>query len=177
MAKKVSAQSPLNGQFKFKSNSQLSVQEMPDIKQFQAMIRKGKTIGRGHKLIPLEGAEIDGLFICAVGPGDYWIFAENHDEQGVNKLLRETASLFEQTHGRVVLRIEGVCASDILSKGSPLDLDNMPGMGAAHTVVEHIPVLIAKHDEVDGYLVSIPRSFANSFSSWLTEAALDFTEK
>lgn len=177
MAKMATAQSPLKGQFQFKSNSQLSVQEMPGITQFQAIIRKGKTIGRGHKLSPLEGAEIDGLFICAVGPGDYWIFTEKHDEQGINKLLGETASLFEQSHGRVVLRIEGACAADILAKGSPLDAEVMPERGAAHTVVEHIPVLVAKHDEVDGYLVSIPRSFANSFVAWLTEAALDFAEK
>ena len=172
-------QSPLEGRTQPSAHSGVSIQELSGITQFQVIVRKGKTVAPGKTLSPLEGREIDGLFICATGPGDYWVFAGNHDTRAVEALLNEqfgeTASLFDQSHGRVMLRIEGPRAAGILAKGSPLDLDTMPASGAAHTVIEHIPVLVAWRDGFEGVDVSIPRSYAGSFVTWLAEAALEFT--
>lgn len=173
-------QSPLDGPVQLGPHSGLSVEELPGITQFQVIARKGKSAAFGKTLAPLEGAEIEGLFICATGPGEYWVFAEKNDACGVEALLLnqfgETAFLFNQSHGRVVLRIEGPRAADVLAKGSPLDMRVMPASGAAHTVVEHIPVLVAWREGFEGVDVSIPRSYAVSFGIWLTEAALEFTD-
>lgn len=148
--------------------------------QFQVIVRKGKSTAFGRKLAPLEGAEVGGLFICATGPDEYWVMAVKQGASDVEtRLLKqfgETASLFDQSHGRAVLRIEGPCAADVLAKGSSLDLDTIPASGAVHTVIEHIPVLVAWRAGFAGVDISIPRSFAGSFATWLAEAALEFTD-
>jgi heterotetrameric sarcosine oxidase gamma subunit len=172
-------QSPLEGRTQLNAHSGVSFQELSSITQFQVIVRKGKSTALGKKLAPLEGREVDGLFICATGPGEYWVMAEKHDAHDVEAMLLkqfgETASLFDQSHGRVMLRIEGPRAADILAKGSPLDLDAMPASGAAHTVIDYIPALLAWRDGFEGVDVSIPRSYAVSFVTWLAEAALEFT--
>ncbi len=88
--------------------------------QFQVIVRKGKSTAFGRKLAPLEGAEVGGLFICATGPDEYWVMAVKQGASDVEtRLLKqfgETASLFDQSHGRAVLRIEGPCAADVLAK-------------------------------------------------------------
>ena len=174
------SQSPLDGPVQLSPHSGLSVEELPGITQFQVIARKGKSTAFGKTLAPLEGAEIGGLFICATGPGEYWVFAEKNDAHYVEAMLfnqfGEAASLFDQSYGRVVLRIEGPCAAEILAKGSPLDLDGMPASGAAHTVIEHISVLVARRDGFAGFDVSMPRSFAKSFVTWLAEAVLEYTD-
>ncbi len=148
--------------------------------QFQVIARKGKSIAFGRKLAPLEGVEADGLFICASGPGEYWVFAEKlcacDVETVLGKELGETASLFDQSHGRIVLRIEGPCAADVLAKGTALDFHPtaFPAQGAAHTVIEHIPALVAQRTGLGCYDISVSRSYGLSFITWLTEAGREF---
>ncbi len=136
--------------------------------QFQVILRKGEASRS------LEIMEDDGLLICATGPDEFWVFSEQHDAQGVEtvlgRMIGETASLFDQSHGRVVLRIEGPRTIEVLAKGSPLDFDALPVKGAAHTVIEHIPVLISRREAAGPYDVSVPRSYAASFIAWLEEA-------
>lgn len=167
--------SPLEGQIQFVSHPDVSVRELHRITQFQVIARKGAPDAFAKQLAPLEGTEIDGLFISATGPREFWVFAAKHSSREVEALLfeqfGETAALFDQSHGRVVLRIEGPRAADILARGSPLDPGEAPASGAAHTVFEHIPVLVAWRDGLAGADVSIPRSFAGSFVSWLAGAA------
>ncbi len=179
-------QSPLEGQIQSGRHLDLSVQELPGIAQFQVISRKGKSavlgkkvaglLARKNALTSLEGAEAGGFFICGPGPGEYWVFAEKPGARDVetmlDKELGETASLFDQSHGRIVLRIEGPRATDVLAKGTPLDFHPtaFPAQGAAHTVIAHIPALVAQRAGLGCYDISVPRSYGLSFITWLTEA-------
>jgi sarcosine oxidase subunit gamma len=164
-------QSPLEERISLGSQPGLSVQELPGITQIQLLASKPAP---GKKLSALEGVEGDGLYICATASGEYWVFSENHDARGVETLLGkkfgESASLFDQSHGRMLLRLEGPRTIEILAKGSPLDFDTLPTRGAAHTVIEHIPVLISRREAAGPYDISVPRSYAASFIAWLEEA-------
>ena len=170
-------QSPLEGRVKLGAQPGLGIQELPGMTQFQVLAHKGKSTALGRKLAALEGVEENGLFIYATAPGEYWVFAEENDAHDVKALLSkkfsETVSIFDQSHGRLVLRIEGPRAADIVAKGSPLDLDAMPGSGAAHTVIEHMPVLVCQRTKPACYDISVPRSYAISFVAWLMETVRD----
>lgn len=167
----------------------VAIEERGEVTQLQLVARNGKSgllgkrlarlLGRIKPLGALEGAENKGLFICAVGPRDYWVFADKMRSLAAFDALAEvagdSASIFDQSEGRVVLRLSGEQAADILAKGSALDLQGptFPATGGAQTVIEHIPALVAKRSAADAYDISVPHSYAASFVSWLREAARD----
>ncbi len=169
------------------SASNLVMQERTHVTQLQAIARKGQgaaLAGRlsglcaaGKALAPLEGAEAGGIAVYATGPHDYWIFSETHGAEALQRRLAdelgETASLFDQSHARFVIRISGDNATGVLAKGSPLDLDAGPfrGQGASHTTIAHIPVLVARRGAPPCHDLSVPLGYAVSFMAWLLEAA------
>ncbi len=170
--------------------SSLVIQERPNVAQLQVIARKDQgaslarrlsaLLGAATALAPLEGAEADGVDVYATGPLEYWVFSETHSAQVLERRLAdelgETASLFDQSHARIVVRISGDSATGLLAKGTPLDLDAgaFPAEGASHTMIEHIPALVARRAVPACYDLSVPRSYAGSFVAWLAEAALGF---
>ncbi len=133
-----------------------------------------------NKRHPLEGAAADGVRIYATGPLEYWVFSETHGAQALDRRLADalgdTASLFDQSHARFVVRISGNDATGLLAKGTPLDLDAgaFPAEGASHTMIEHIPALVRRRAVPACYDLSVPRSYAGSCVAWLAEAARGF---
>jgi sarcosine oxidase subunit gamma len=170
--------------------SGLVIQERPNAVQIQVIARKDQGaslagrvstfLGTAKTLAPLAGGSADGIHIYATGPLDYWVFSETHDARTLERRLADelgdTASLFDQSHARLVLRISGNNATGLLAKGTPLDLDvgAFPSPGASHTTIDHIPALVARHAVPVCYDLSVPRSYAGSFWAWLAEAALEF---
>jgi len=168
----------------------LVIQERPNVTQLQVIPRKDQSaslarrfssyLGVRKALAPLEGAEVDGVHVYATGPLEYWVFSETHDVQALERRfadeLGDTASLFDQSHARFVVRISGNDATGLLAKGTPLDLEAgaLPAHGASHTIIEHIPALVARCAIPVYYDLSVPCSYAGSFLTWLAEAALDF---
>jgi len=168
----------------------LVIQEQPNVAQIQVIARRGQNaslarrissfLGISESLAPREGGQIYGLYIYATGPQEYWVFSAEHSAQEVELRLAyelgDTASLFDQSHGRFVLRISGDDATRLLAKGTSLDLDEgvFPAQGASHSTLEHMPVLVAKRTSPQCFELSVPRSYAGSLLNWLTEAALEF---
>lgn len=168
----------------------VSIEELPDMAQFQLIARKGEAaqlagslsrfLGLKHALAPMEGAEINGLFICATGPLEYWVFAEGREPSGalreLGEIVGDSASLFDQSAGRCVIRLAGKHAANVLAKGTSLDLQGeaYPSQGASHTVIDHIPALAGWRTDPARYDISVPRSYAGSFIAWLSEAALEY---
>lgn len=193
MAETAGRQSPLAGLMEPGTHGDgepgVAIEERQEVTQLQLIARNGKTdvlgkqlaafLGRKKPLGALEGAEKKGLFICAVGPRDYWVIADDMAPadafKTLNKIVGDNASIFDQSEGGAVLRLSGEKAADILAKGSALDLQGpaFPAIGAANTVIEHIPVLVAKRPRADAYDISVPRGYAASFLNWLREAARD----
>lgn len=168
----------------------LVIQERPNVTQLQVISRKDQSaslarrfsslLGTGKALAPLEGAEADGVHVYATGPLEYWVFSETHSAQALERRLADelgdTASLFDQSHARFVVRISGDDATRLLAKGTPLDLEAgaLPAHGASHSMIEHIPALVARCAIPVYYELSVPRSYAESYVAWLTEAALEY---
>jgi heterotetrameric sarcosine oxidase gamma subunit len=168
--------------------SDIVIQERPNVTQFQVIARKdqGASLARrlsallGAALAPQQGVETDGLCVYATGPGEYWVFSESLGagalERRLDDELGETASLFDQSHTRIVVSIRGDGATGLLALGTPLDLEGDAPLprGASHTALDHVPALVVRRAARNSYDLSVPRSYAGSFVAWLGEAALEF---
>ncbi len=168
----------------------ISIGERRDVAQIQLIARKGKAeqagrafarfLGRKSVLAPLEGAERNGLLICATGPLEHWVFAQGRSPGEVKRelsgIVGASVSLFDQSAGRSVIRLSGAHVADVLAKGAPLDLqsESLPATGASHTAINHIPALVVRCANPACHDVSVPRSYAGSFIAWLCEAALEY---
>lgn len=95
---------------------------------------------------------------------------------GVAERAGDLGHASEQSHGRVVIRLAGPCARDVLAKGCRLDLHpgvHQPGM-CAQTPIAQVGVLIHQVDETPSYDLLVFAGFARHFWEWLTEAAAEF---
>jgi sarcosine oxidase subunit gamma len=89
--------------------------------------------------------------------------------------LDGVASVSDQSHGRVVIRISGPKARYVLAKGSPVDWHPraFPVGAVAATQMAHVGVH-AQRIAGDQYDLSLFRGFSESFWEWLTEQAQEF---
>ena len=172
------------------NTSGLSIQERRDVVQLQLIARNNRVaqaaealaefLGQQTALQPLEGAAKNGLSIFATGPREYWILAEGisaaQATTDVINITGQSASIFDQSDARIVIRLAGLNALNVLAKGTALDLgeDAFPQPGAAHTALNHIPAIIARHSVPSCFDVAIPRSYAASFMTWLRDAAREY---
>lgn len=133
------------------------------------------------RALPEAGYSADGegatLHWCQ--PGQWYAVAEGRAE---GALYREARAAFEgvaavsdQSHGRIIIGIEGPKARAVLAKGTPIDLHPRsfgPGRSAV-TVMAHVGVHLAQTGE-DAFELSVFRGFSESFWEWLTEQAEEF---
>ena len=168
----------------------LVIQEQLNVAQIQVIARKGRSaslarrlssfLGIRKALAPREGGQTDFIHLYATGPQEYWVFSTKLGAQALERQLADAlenaASLFDQTHGRFIIRISGDDAVRLLAKGTSLDLDEsvFPALGASHTTLEHIPALVVRRTSPDCFELSVPRSYAGSLQSWLGGAAREF---
>lgn len=98
-------------------------------------------------------------------------------EHELEPLLKEIASIVDQSDARAVVEISGDRARDVLAKGLPIDLDSSAFAtgDVAITHASHIGVVICQTNEVPTYHISMFRSFADSFLEWLIEASEEFS--
>lgn len=110
-------------------------------------------------------------------PGQWLAVAETRAGlHGLAEALRGVAAVTDQSDGRAVVRVSGRQARAMLVKGVALDLHPRafrPGQ-AAVTNIAHINAQIWQRDEAPTYDITVARSFAGSFWSWLTHAAAEF---
>jgi methylglutamate dehydrogenase subunit D len=114
------------------------------------------------------------------GPGQWLAMHEDPDGATLERRLRAAlgplASVSDQSDGRIVMRVGGSRARDLLAKGVPIDLHPMafgPG-DAAVTIVAHIGAHIWQVDETPTYELIVARSYAAAFLEWLLDAAAEF---
>ena len=113
------------------------------------------------------------------GPDQYFVVAEGRGEGALHRELKASlagmASVSDQSHGRVVIRVEGPKARAVLAKGTPVDLH--PGVfpvgKSALTQMAHVGVHLTRVGE-DAYDLSVFRGFAESFWEWISEQAEEF---
>ena len=113
------------------------------------------------------------------GPNQYFVVAEGRGEGALYRELKAAlagiASVSDQSHGRVIIRISGPKARDVLAKGTPVDLhpDHFPVGTSALTQMAHVGVHLTRVD-ADAYDLSVFRGFSESFWEWITEQAEEF---
>jgi sarcosine oxidase subunit gamma len=113
------------------------------------------------------------------GPEQYFVLAEAKPEGALYRELKLAlsglASVSDQSHGRVVIRIAGPKARAVLAKGTPVDLhrDEFPIGKSALTQMAHVGVHLTRVGE-DAFDLSVFRGFSESFWEWMTEQAEEF---
>jgi sarcosine oxidase subunit gamma len=136
--------------------------------------RKGQSAAVTQGLATLKGAAVQWA-----GPDQYFVLAEGRGEgalyREVKAMLDGQASVSDQSHGRVLIRVAGAKARAVLAKGTPVDLhpDAFPVAKSAMTQMAHVGVHLTRVAE-DTYDLSVFRGFAESFWEWITEQAEEF---
>jgi methylglutamate dehydrogenase subunit D len=128
--------------------------------------RKGKAAALAKALKSFTTAQWAGFEQYYVLDTDYF---------SVAKKLAGLASCSDQSHGRVIIRIEGPKARHVLCKGTPVDLhDSEFAIGkSAVTQMAHVGVHLTRVG-ADAFELSVFRGFCESFWEWLTEQAEEF---
>jgi methylglutamate dehydrogenase subunit D len=136
--------------------------------------RKGKAKALKDTLATLKSVDV-----LWAGPDQYFVQSTSKPEAAIyNELknkLQNIASVTDQSHGRVTIRISGPIARAVLAKGTPIDLhdDEFPLSKSALTQMAHVGVHLTRTGK-DEFSVSVFRGFSESFWDWLTSQAAEF---
>jgi len=86
------------------------------------------------------------------------------------------AAITDLGNGRIVLRIAGRRARDLLAKGSGIDLHGraFPAGSCAQGLLGHVGALIHAVDAAPTFDLYIARSYAQTVWEWLTESAAEY---
>jgi methylglutamate dehydrogenase subunit D len=114
------------------------------------------------------------------GPGQWLACAEGIEplmfEERLRSELSGLASVSDQSDSRIIVRVAGSHARDMLAKGVMVDLHPRafrPG-DVALTTVAYVGVHLWQIDAAPTYELAVYRSFAGSFWHWLIDAGAEF---
>lgn len=136
----------------------------------------------GVELPKEPGRRVEGETISFVwaGPNQWLAIAERAGDRDLERELKSSlaglASVVDQSDGRVVVRISGPRARDVLAKGVPIDLHPRtfrPG-DVAITHASHIGIILWMLDDTPTYEAALFRSYAESFAHWLDVSSAEF---
>ena len=159
----------------------LTMASFAAIRGKDAELREAIRAAYGAELPKGSGrVEGDGIAFVWAGPDQWLAVAEreqNRDlESELKSKLADIASVVDQSDGRVVVRISGPHAREVLAKGVPIDLHPRvfkPG-SVTITHASHIGVILWQTDDAPTYEAAMFRSYADSFAHWLFESAAEF---
>jgi sarcosine oxidase subunit gamma len=138
-----------------------------------------ESFGIDLPMTPKRGAH-DGVAFAWAGPGQWLAMSESESparfESRLLTALGTSASVFDQSGGRVVIRISGSAARDVLAKAVPLDLHPsvFPAGTTASTLAGHIGVQIWLLADTPSFELAVSRSYAQSFWLFLLASAAEF---
>ncbi|MDP4822927.1 MAG: sarcosine oxidase subunit gamma [Aestuariivirgaceae bacterium] len=131
--------------------------------------------------LPHPGGTTEGKSVTFYwcGAEQYFAVATGMAEGALYDALRaaagDLAAFSDQSHARMMLKVEGPAVRRLLAKGTPVDLhpDAFPQDGSAVTQMAHVGVNLAASGP-DGFVLSVFRGFGESFWEWLTSQAAEF---
>jgi sarcosine oxidase subunit gamma len=121
----------------------------------------------------------NGMALVGCGPGQWLVVVEGSQGIALARLADAPAgiaSVIDHSSGKVVVRVAGARARDVLAKGCPIDLHARafgPGAAAA-TEIAHMGCLIWQVDDHPTFDLAVNRSLAKSFWSWLAASAAEY---
>lgn len=126
-------------------------------------------------LAGFAGTEPHGL--RSAGPGQWFIVGDSpmtHDEfQAMAARITPHAFLVDQSHGRVRIGLKGSRISDVLAKGTGVDLEGIDVGHSAMTLVGHISVHLTR-TAPDAIELMVLRGFAESLWDDLVRMSREF---
>jgi sarcosine oxidase subunit gamma len=128
---------------------------------------------------PRRMAHGQGLIVQWCGDQQYYAIAEGRPEGALTLELKSSleglASVSDQSHGRVVIRLSGERTREVLAKGSPVDFHRreFPVNASVPTQMAHVGVHVSRPEE-EVFELSLFRGFSEHFWEWLTEQAQEF---
>ncbi len=153
------------------------------------LARKGQNAALAERFRERYGVDLpvkpkavgeSAMVVVWSGPDQWLAVAPEDTSGGIETELREiagaTASIADQSDGRLFLRLSGPHIRDTLAKGLPIDLHDrvfQPG-DAAITAAAHISVQIWQVDDTPTYDLVMFRASAKSFCEWLAGSAAEF---
>lgn len=124
----------------------------------------------------------NGIAFIWHGPGQWMAIADrgasNRDlELELKPLFDGKAAIVDQSDGRAVVRVAGARVRDVLAKGVSIDLhpSQFKPNSVAITHAAHIGIIIWQTDAAPVYEIAMFRSFADTFMTWLTHSAAEYT--
>jgi methylglutamate dehydrogenase subunit D len=136
--------------------------------------RKGKS-----KTLKDGLAAVKSVNVLWAGPDQYYVQSTTKSESALYAELKtklaNIASVTDQSHGRVTIRISGPKSRAVLAKGTPIDLhdDEFPLGKSALTQMAHVGVHLTRTGK-DEFTLSVFRGFSESFWQWLTSQSAEF---
>lgn len=136
--------------------------------------RKGKSKALKDALATLKSVDV-----MWAGPDQYFVQSSSKSETTLytelKKKLDGLASITDQSHARVIIRISGPKARAVLAKGTPIDLyaDEFPLGKSALTQMAHVGVHLTRTGK-DEFTLSVFRGFSESFWEWLTSQSAEY---
>lgn len=141
----------------------------------------GQVLGVPLPLVPGTSAAGDDTTVFWLGPDEWLVTTGRRGAGGLAAELRTAleglhAAITDVSDARVVFRVGGAAARELLAKGCSLDLHPRAfGPGAcAQTLLARVPVLLHRPGETADIDVYVGRSFAGHLRTWMTDACLEF---
>jgi heterotetrameric sarcosine oxidase gamma subunit len=123
--------------------------------------------------------ELEGCAVHWAGFDQYYVVADDRTEGALygelKNRLNGMASVSDQSHGRIIIRVAGTKSRNVLAKGAAIDLhaDEFPVGKSAVTQMAHVGVHLTRTGD-NAFELSVFRGFAESFWDWLTQQAEEF---
>lgn len=126
-----------------------------------------RTVGKGIEFV-WAGPE---LWLAIADRG-----ADRDLERELKALVGPMAAVVDHSDGRVIVRVSGPKARDVLVKGVPIDLHPraFSTNSVAITHASHIGVILWQTADAPVYEIAMFRSFADSFMHWLDSSATEY---
>ncbi len=128
---------------------------------------------------PNSSAQKGSITVLWLGPDEWLITCPATDQSrhmdSLIEALGHRAAITDLTDARVVIRVAGPNARDVLAKGCPLDLHPrvfLPGSSAQSLLAKAAALIHLTEDEA--FDVYVARSFAQYLWTWLEDAGLEY---
>jgi heterotetrameric sarcosine oxidase gamma subunit len=175
-------QEPLRGDAIVRPGFSLAAASELAVVRLQLFLRRGALQTQAEQALgyalPPPGVVVSlgAQRIAGAAPGT-WLFIVGGGEDGLlaaalsDKLATLTAMVTPATHGQLVLRLTGSRYSEILARGTSVDVERLPPGTCAATRFAGVSVLLVP--EPCGCLLIAGRSFAAYLRAWCDAASVD----
>ena len=124
-------------------------------------------------------ATLKSVRVMQAGPEQHYVQATGKVESALHTELKTKlgayASVVDQSHGRVVIVLDGPKSRAVLAKGTPVDFhaDHFKHGQSAQTQMAHVGVHITRTG-AEEFEISVFRGFSESLWQWLCSQAAEF---